>query len=56
MSGQEILWLQRKLRGVEKDLEASRACRGEAVLESTGEGVEHDTLAGGLREVGGQVA
>ena len=56
MSGQGTVWLQCKPRGVRSDLEASRACRGKAVLESPGEGVEHDTLAGGLREMGGQVA
>ena len=38
------------------NLEAGSACRWEAVLEGPGEGVEHDPLAGGFREVGRQVA
>ena len=38
------------------NLEAGSASRWEAVLQGPGEGVEHDPLAGGFREVGGQVA
>lgn len=43
-------------RGVGRNLEASRACWGEAVLEGTSEGIEHDSLANSLRQVGRQVA
>lgn len=36
-------------------LEAGRSSWGEAVFECASEGIEHDALAGGFRQVGGQV-
>ena len=37
-------------------LKTSNACRWEAVLQGSGEGVEQDPLAGRLRQMQGQVA